>query len=327
MHIRLILWILLLILVLLELALGSVHLTVSEVLDVLLGKSDSAVNCDIVLQSRLPRILTAIASGAALSLSGLLIQTLFRNPLAGPSILGVTSGAALGTALVIMAGGTLIPHSLFLLGTSAGAILGGLMILAIVMWFSSRGGSDAVVLIFGMMTSLICGALVDIIIQQAHNQDLRSYVQWGFGSFGQTGYAGNVMLWITLVISLYVVISKARSMDALLTGEMYAASMGVNVKSTRMWVVCAGGILAALVTACCGPVAFIGLVTPYLTRALMKSSLHRKITFPAMLIGANSALLCDLLSRMFAVPLNTVASLLGVPVVIGILFNQKNLNH
>ena len=327
MHIRLTLWILMVILVLLELALGSVHLTISEVLDVIMGHSNSSMNREIVLQSRLPRILTAIASGGALSLSGLLIQTLFRNPLAGPSILGVTSGSALGTALVIMAGGTLIPHSLFLLGTSVGAIVGGLFVLAIVMWFSSRGGSDAVVLIFGMMTSLICGALVDIIIQQAHNQDLRSYVQWGFGSFGQTGYAGNVMLWTTLALSLYVVISKARSMDALLTGETYAASMGVNVKSTRMWVVCSGGILAALVTACCGPVAFIGLVTPYLTRALMKSSLHRKITFPAMLIGANSALLCDLLSRMFAVPLNTVASLLGVPVVIGILFNQKNINN
>ena len=327
MHIRLTLWILMVILVLLELALGSVHLTISEVLDVIMGHSNSSMNREIVLQSRLPRILTAIASGAALSLSGLLIQTLFRNPLAGPSILGVTSGSALGTALVIMAGGTLIPHSLFLLGTSVGAIVGGLFVLAIVMWFSSRGGSDAVVLIFGMMTSLICGALVDIIIQQAHNQDLRSYVQWGFGSFGQTGYAGNVILWTTLALSLYVVISKARSMDALLTGETYAASMGVNVKSTRMWVVCSGGILAALVTACCGPVAFIGLVTPYLTRALMKSSLHRKITFPAMLIGANSALLCDLLSRMFAVPLNTVASLLGVPVVIGILFNQKNINN
>ena len=327
MHIRLTLWILMVILVLLELALGSVHLTISEVLDVITGHSDSSMNREIVLQSRLPRILTAIASGGALSLSGLLIQTLFRNPLAGPSILGVTSGSALGTALVIMAGGTLIPHSLFLLGTSVGAIVGGLFVLAIVMWFSSRGGSDAVVLIFGMMTSLICGALVDIIIQQAHNQDLKSYVQWGFGSFGQTGYAGNVILWTTLALSLYVVISKARSMDALLTGETYAASMGVNVKSTRMWVVCSGGILAALVTACCGPVAFIGLVTPYLTRALMKSSLHRKITFPAMLIGANSALLCDLLSRMFAVPLNTVASLLGVPVVIGILFNQKNINN
>lgn len=327
MHIRLTLWILMVILVLLELALGSVHLTISEVLDVIMGHSNSSMNREIVLQSRLPRILTAIASGAALSLSGLLIQTLFRNPLAGPSILGVTSGSALGTALVIMAGGTLIPHSLFLLGTSVGAIVGGLFVLAIVMWFSSRGGSDAVVLIFGMMTSLICGALVDIIIQQAHNQDLRSYVQWGFGSFGQTGYAGNVMLWTTLALSLYVVISKARSMDALLTGETYAASMGVNVKSTRMLVVCSGGILAALVTACCGPVAFIGLVTPYLTRALMKSSLHRKITFPAMLIGANSALLCDLLSRMFAVPLNTVASLLGVPVVIGILFKQKNINN
>ena len=327
MHIRFTLWILLLLLILLELALGSVHLTVSEVLDVLIGKSDSAVNCDIVLQSRLTRILTAIACGAALSLSGMLIQTLFRNPLAGPSILGVTSGAALGTALVIMAGGTLIPHSLFLLGTSAGAILGGLFILAMVMWFSSRGGSDAVVLIFGMMTSLICGALVDIIIQQAHNQDLRSYVQWGFGTFAQTGYAGNMMLWTTLALSLYLVISKARSMDALLMGEMYAASLGVNVKSIRMWVVCIGGVLAALVTACCGPIAFIGLVTPFLTRTLVKSSLHRKVTFPALLIGANSALLCDLLSRMFAVPLNTIASLLGVPVVIGILFNQKNLNN
>jgi iron complex transport system permease protein len=327
MHIRLSLWILTVILVVLELVIGSVHLRISEVIDVLIGNSDSDMFREIVLQSRLPRILTSIASGAALSLSGLLIQTLFRNPLAGPSILGVTSGAALGTALVIMAGGAFIPQAFFLLGISAGAILGGLLILALVMWFAARGGSDAIVLIFGMMTSLICGAVVDIIIQQAHHQDLRSYVQWGFGSFGQTGYAGNLMLWTTLAFSIFVVISKARSMDALLTGETYAASMGVNVNSTRTWVVFTGGILAALVTACCGPVAFIGLVTPYLTRALMKSSLHRKITFPAMLIGANSALLCDLLSRMLVVPLNTVASLLGVPVVIGILLNQKNVNR
>jgi len=326
MHIRAALWFFLVILILLELALGTVDLSISEVLNVLMGESHSSVNRDIVWQSRLPRILTAIVSGASLSLSGLLIQTLFRNPLAGPSILGVTSGSALGTALVIMAGGAFMPQTLFILGASAGAVIGGLLVLGLVVWFSSRGGSDAVVLIFGMMTSLICGAMVDIIIQQAHNQDLRSYVQWGFGTFGQTGYAGNWMLWITLALSLYVVISHARSLDALLTGETYAASMGVNVKSTRMRVVFTGGILAALVTACCGPVAFIGLVTPYLTRVLMKSSLHRKITFPAMLIGAVSALLCDLLSRIFALPLNTVASLLGVPMVIWILFNQKNVN-
>jgi iron complex transport system permease protein len=311
-----------------ELILGPVGLAPGEVLDALTGQA-SQIQHLIVVETRLPRALTAVLAGLMLSLSGLLMQTLFRNPLAGPSVMGISSGASLGVALVVMLGSFGMAGSGMAANTliAAAGIAGAMLVLLLVLAVSKRIPDNTTLLIFGIMVSFFTSAVVDAIQFKATNESLRSYVNWGMGSFAETGSQQIILMTALLALCLIVILYAGKRLNPMLLGDEYAMSMGVAVKPTRMMLLAVTGIMAGITTAFCGPVAFIGLAVPHLMRSWLGTSDHRTILLPVALAGAAFGLLCDLISRMSDLPLNTIASAFGAPVVLWIILKgQKNQN-
>jgi iron complex transport system permease protein len=322
-----ILFLLLLTLVLfaLELAIGSVHIPIADVWNVLSGGESSSESTRIILlESRLPRALTAIISGAGLALCGLLMQTLFRNPLAGPSVLGISSGASLGVALLVLASGGILSGSAALAVTALSAMAGAFAVLLIVVVVAKRLSDNATLLIFGIMLSFFTGAIVDALQFKSSNDSLRSFINWGMGSFAETNYSEIFILTLSLVLGKFISIWILPRLNLLLLGEDYAQSMGVNTKQTRLLIILATGTLAGIITAFCGPVSFIGLAVPHIIRVWLRSSDHSRLYPLVIIAGSAIALMCDLLARLMQLPLNTIASALGAPVVIFILFRGSN---
>ena len=305
----------------LELIFGSVHIPFSAVWEILTGRGGShGFYPMIVLESRLPRALTAILGGSGLALSGLLMQTLFRNPLAGPSVLGISSGASLGVAILVMAsGGTGIVVGGYF-STAIAAMAGSFLVLLLVMAVAERLADNTALLIFGIMLSYFTSAVVSALQFKASSESLRTFVIWGMGSFTEANYGQITFMLLAVAIAIGITLVILPRLNVLLLGDDYARSMGINVKRTRFLIIVATGIIAGIITAFCGPVAFIGLAVPHLARTIMKTSDHPRLIFPVLMTGAITGLLCDLLARMLELPMNTIACALGAPVVIFIVF-------
>ncbi|MFN5619750.1 MAG: FecCD family ABC transporter permease [Flavobacteriales bacterium] len=322
---NILLWALLPALMVLELALGSVPIPFSELIHALSRSTQADQGFQtIIWDSRIPRTLAACLTGASLAWSGMLMQTLFRNPLAGPSMLGITSGASLGVALMAMTAGARIIASDWGVATLASAaFFGALLSLGLVLLVARRISDQAILLIFGIMLSFFTSAVVDALQSKATNEALRSYIQWGLGSFANCDFRENALIAGALLVSLIISLRILPRLNLMLLGDHYALTMGVNVNQTRRSMIIIAGLLSGIATAFCGPIAFIGLAVPHLSRKLMNTADHRQNLVPNLLIGGCTAMLCDLVSRMTTLPLNTIASALGAPFVIILLLGPK----
>ena len=316
-YIFLALFLLLLLLALLDVCSGSIWISPLSTLHSQL----STLNSQLLLHLRLPKMLTAILAGASLSVAGLMMQTLFRNPLAGPYILGVSSGASLGVALVTMCGVAVGSSGLI----SGAAILGSILTMLLVMAFARRIRSNVTLLIVGMMVGNIAGALVNMIQNFANPDSLKLFIVWTLGSLNGVSWDELPTLAICILIATIVVLMLIKPLNGLLLGEDYARGLGIHVERTRWMMVLASCLLAGSVTAFCGPIAFIGVAVPHIARGIFATSNHR-LTVPASaLIGANILLVCDILCNMgtYSLPISTMSALFGAPIILWIVLKKK----
>ena len=311
-----------------DLLIGSVAVALHDIWAALTGGSCDPAVRDIILKIRLLKAVTALFAGAALAASGLQMQTLFRNPLAGPYVLGISSGAGLGVALFLL-GAPLLgvsAHSFVQSLSIAGAAwLGAALVLLIVMAVSRRIKDIMVILILGMMFGSGVSSMVEILQYLSSEAALKSFVIWTMGSLGDvTG--GNLALMLPVItVGLVLSVAVIKPLNLLLLGENYARTMGLNVQRTRTLLFLSTVLLAGTVTAFCGPVGFIGLAVPHLARMLFASADHRVLMPASMLSGAALLLVCDLISKSLALPINTVTALMGIPVVIVVVVRNRNL--
>lgn len=309
------------------LCIGTTHISLGDVWHALFG-AEETTDSFIVVHSRLPRTLLAGFAGAGLALSGLLMQTFFRNELAGPSVLGISSGASLGVALVMLAGAGFA-------GTDGhwtlvgGAVTGSMAVLWIVLAVSRIFRESGTLLIFGLMLSYIVGALVSVFQAGADSVLIKSYVQWGFGSFDVR--TGQEPVWVggALILALVTVLPTVKWFNAFLLGNENARALGTPLRKVQWSMLLAGGIITGTVTSFCGPVAFIGLAVPHLVRGLFRTSDHAVVLPGSILLGAATGLLCDVLVRAepagMILPLNAVTSLIGAPVVIWVILKNAKM--
>lgn len=320
----------------LSLGFGSVSIPLRELFVVLSGGDPSRASWGhIVLDVRLPRALTAALAGAALGVGGLEMQTFFRNPLADPFLLGITSGAGLGVALVVLATGVSSAGIFGAVGFLGGAgllgaaSLGAALVLGAVMVIGSRVRHTVTLLIVGLMVGYATGAVVSVLLSFSLPEEIQAYVHWTFGSFGGVTWSQLRILGPVILAGLLWVYLLAKPLDALLLGETYARSLGLAVSRVRLWVIASASILAGTVTACCGPIAFVGVAVPHLCRALFDTSDHRLLVPATALMGSLVALLADLVARLpgaeTALPLNAVTALLGAPIVLWIVLRRGRL--
>lgn len=311
-----------------DLLVGSVAVAPADIWAALTGGDCDPAIRDIILRIRLLKAVTALLAGAALAASGLQMQTLFRNPLAGPYVLGISSGAGLGVALFLL-GAPLLgvsAHSFVQsLGIAGAAGLGAALVLLVVMAVSRRIKDIMVILILGMMFGSGISSVVEILQYLSSEAALKSFVIWTMGSLGDvTG--GNLALMLPVVAAgLVLSVAAIKPLNLLLLGENYARTMGLNVQRTRTLLFLSTVLLAGTVTAFCGPVGFIGLAVPHLARMLFASADHRVLMPGSMLAGAALLLVCDLISKTLALPINTVTALMGIPVVIIVVVRNRNL--
>ena len=311
-----------------DLLVGSVAVAPADIWAALTGGDCDPAIRDIILRIRLLKAVTALLAGAALAASGLQMQTLFRNPLAGPYVLGISSGAGLGVALFLLVAPLLgvSAHSFVQsLGIAGAAWLGAALVLLVVMAVSRRIKDIMVILILGMMFGSGISSVVEILQYLSSEAALKSFVIWTMGSLGDvTG--GNLALMLPVVAAgLVLSVAAIKPLNLLLLGENYARTMGLNVQRTRTLLFLSTVLLAGTVTAFCGPVGFIGLAVPHLARMLFASADHRVLMPGSMLAGAALLLVCDLISKTLALPINTVTALMGIPVVIIVVVRNRNL--
>jgi iron complex transport system permease protein len=314
------------VLIIFQLIFGSITIPFSDVFSILTGHGDEGPNRVIVLESRLPRTLSSIFGGIALALSGWLMQTLFRNPLAGPSILGITSGASLGVAIVVLSGsffGFNLASTFGSLSIVGGALIGASSILFIMLFAAGRMKDQITLLIIGIMVGHFTGAVESILQYKTSESSLRSFIIWGMGSFADTNYTEIIILSIVATAATVPIYFKRNALNIMLLGDDYAQSMGIRVKKLRILLIILSGLLAGVVTAFCGPVAFVGLVVPHIARMLFHTADHRKLFLPIIFLGAMVGLSCDFISRIAEIPLNAITSALGAPVVIWILLRNS----
>lgn len=315
----------------LNLVMGSVSIPLGDTVSILLGNHDVKPSWQfIIMQSRLPQALTASLCGSALAASGLMLQTAFRNPLAGPSVFGINSGAGLGVALVMLfLGGSISAGSVNLTGFVAvlvAAFLGAMAVMAIIFFFSTIVRSHVMLLIIGIMIGYIANSAISLFNFFATDEGVKSYLVWGLGSFG--GVPMRIMPWFALItiIGLIGSLLLIKPLNALMLGDHYAENLGVHIIRTRNWLLIITGLLTAVTTAFCGPVAFIGLAVPHIARLLLKTDNHRSLLPATMLMGAVIALLCNLISFLPGengiIPLNAITPLIGAPVIIYVILKK-----
>ncbi len=310
-----------------DLAVGSVALSPGEVWQALTGRTADPVVHDIVLKIRLLKALAALLAGAALAASGLEMQTLFRNPLAGPYVLGVSSGAALGVALFLLGAPMLgiAGHSLLRsLGIVGAAWLGSALVLAVVLAVSRRIKDIMVILILGMMLGSGIGSVVEILQYLSTETALKAFVVWTMGSLGDITAGQLAVLLPVVTAGLALAVAVIKPLNLLLLGESYARTMGLDIRRTRTLLVLSTVLLAGTVTAFCGPIGFIGLAVPHLARMLFRSADHRVLMPASMLTGAALLLGCDLVSKLLALPVNTITALTGIPVVVIVVLRNRS---
>ena len=318
----------------LNLLLGTVKIPVNEVVATLLGSQEvTEVNRNIIWSSRVPQVLTAMVAGAGLAVSGLQMQTVFRNPLAGPSVLGISNGASLGVACVVLMSGSIGGVALSRLGylgdvaMSLAAIIGSLAVMALILYVSQKVKGNVTLLIIGVMIGYLATAVIGVLKFFSAEEDIKAYVVWGLGSFSRV--SGNQMVLFVILMAILLPMSMllVKTMNLLLLGDGYARNLGLNIRRARMLVILCSGVLVAIVTAYCGPVMFIGLAVPHLCRAIFRSSDHRILMPGTLLAGASLALFCNLIARMpgfeGALPVNSVTALVGAPVIASVLFRRR----
>lgn len=304
---------------LLDLAVGAVAVPLGDVWAALTGGDCPRATAKIILNIRLIKAVVALLAGAALSVSGLQMQTLFRNPLAGPYVLGISSGASLGVALVVLAGfGSSI-------GIAGAAWLGAALVLVVIAAVGHRIKDIMVILILGMMFSSGVGAIVQILQYLSKEESLKAFVIWTMGSLGDVTLSQLYVLVPAVMIGLAVAVITIKPLNLLLFGEEYAVTMGLNIRSSRGLLFLSTTLLAGTVTAFCGPIGFIGLAMPHVTRMLFDNSDHRILIPGTVLTGASVLLLCDLVSKLFTLPVNAITALLGIPVVVWVVLRNKSV--
>lgn len=308
-----------------DIAVGSVAIPLGEVCSVLLGGGSEEVR-SIVLDIRLVRAVVAVLAGAALSVSGLEMQVLFRNPLAGPYVLGVSAGASFGVALFLLGApilGLTISPALQSIGTAGAAWVGAAVVLMMVVALSRRIKDIMVMLILGMMLSSGVGAVVEIMQYFSDEASLKSYVVWTMGSLGDVVAS---QLWVVVpvvVVGLTMAVATIKPMNMLLAGERYAASMGLNISRTRTLILASTTLLAGTITAFCGPVGFVGIAVPHIARMLFRSADHRVLLPATILSGVAMMLVGDILAKYFVLPINTITALMGIPIVVYIVTRKR----
>lgn len=326
------------ILFLANLFVGSVSIPVSAVFDIFAGNEvEKDTWIYIVMQARLPQAFTALFAGASLAVSGLLLQTVFNNPLAGPSILGIDSGASLGVALVmLLCGGTIggLSGAFSLSGYLAvvsGAFLGAIMILGVIIFFSTIVRSNVMLLIIGIMVGYMTSSLISLLNFFATAEGVFSFTMWGMGDFSGVSTQQLPFFCGFLSVGLLMAILLVKPLNALLLGERYAENLGVNVSRVRFWLLVSTGILTSVSTAFCGPIAFIGLAVPHLARLLIGSANHKLLLPSTLFLGSAIALLCNLISVLpgaaGVIPLNAITPVLGAPVIIYVILSQKKSRY
>ena len=321
---------------LVKLALGSVSIPLADVVAVLRGgEASKAAWHTIILDYRLPQALTAMFAGAALGISGLLMQTLFRNPLADPFILGISSGASLGVAIVVLATGTVTMT--FLTGLSVAgdlalavaASIGAGLVMLIVITVSRRVASGMTLLILGLLFSYMTGAIVSLLLYFAIPERIQAYINWTFGSYSGVTWDQLGIMLPTIVLGLIATFLLSKPLNILLLGEEYAWSMGVNIKRLRFSIILIASILAGTVTAFCGPIGFIGLAVPHLCRSLFNTSDHRLLIPATILTGAvisvGASLVAGLPGSNVVLPINAVTAFIGAPVIIWVILSRRNV--
>jgi len=313
--------------------LGSVSIPTKEIFKSLFGTIDNESWQYIVQNYRLPKAFTAILVGSGLGISGLLMQTLFRNPLAGPFVLGITSGASLGVALVIlgssMFGGFLTTLLISKWSLVIAASLGSFLVLLAVMIVSTKVRDTMAILIIGLMFGSITAAVVSVLSYFSSAEQLQQYIFWGFGSLGNLSWSELLVFFIIYFFGILLSVISIKSLNTLLLGENYAKSLGLNIKQSRMLIIVATSLLAGTITAFAGPIAFIGLAIPHMTRQIFNTSNH-KILLPAVLLfGAIVMLVCDSIAQLptsdYTLPINAITSLIGAPVVIWLLVRKRKM--
>ncbi len=317
----------------LSIAIGTVNISISSVLHVLLGgEAERDTWRTIILQIRLPKALTAVLAGAALAIAGLQMQTLFRNPLADPYVLGVSSGASLGVAVAVLgtgfvmgAAGSMFASGLTALGVVGAASLGAALVLMLTIAVSRFIQNNLTLLVFGLMIGYLTSALVSLMLFFSNPERMQAYLLWTFGSFGGTTWAQLQVLAPVILVALLAAIASAKAMNALLLGETYARSLGISITRTRIWITVTASLLAGAITAFCGPIGFLGIAVPHLARNILRSADHRALAWACVLMGASLALLCDLATHFgsVALPLNATTSLIGAPIVVWVILRQR----
>ena len=302
-----------------DLAVGAVAVPLGDVWAALTGGDCPRATAKIILNIRLIKAVVALLAGAALSVSGLQMQTLFRNPLAGPYVLGISSGASLGVALVVLAGfGSSI-------GIAGAAWLGAALVLVVIAAVGHRIKDIMVILILGMMFSSGVGAIVQILQYLSKEESLKAFVIWTMGSLGDVTFDQLAVLVPSIIAGLLLAVVTIKPLNLLLFGEEYAVTMGLNIRRSRGLLFLSTTLLAGTVTAFCGPIGFIGLAMPHVTRMLFRNSDHRVLVPGTVLSGAAVLLLCDLVSKMFTLPINAITALLGIPIVVWVVLRNKSV--
>ncbi len=321
----------------LNLAVGSIAIPFKSVVRILADHETPGgeIWYNIVWKSRFPQTLTALVAGAALSISGLQMQTVFRNPLAGPSELGISSGASLGVATLILLSGSISQKALSRLGligemaVSVAAIFGALAVMLLILMISKKVKGDAILLIMGVMIGYIANAIIGVLKFFSNDEDVRSYVIWGLGSFSKV--SGDQVKTFVILMGILIPLSflLIKSLNLMLLGENYARNLGLNYTKTRNLVILCSCVLTAIVTAYCGPIVFLGLAVPHLCRTLFTTSNHIVLMPAVTLVGSSLALLCNLIARLpgfeGALPINSVTALVGAPIVISVLLDKNRV--
>ena len=322
------------VLAIVNLLIGSVDIPLKNVCRILLGDaSESEIWQNIIWKSRLPQALTAIMAGAGLAVSGLQMQTVFRNPLAGPSLLGISKGSALGVAFVVLLSGRIGGVALSRLGylgdaaMSVAAVIGALAVLTLILWISQKVRGNVTLLIIGVMIGYLANAVIGVLKFLSPEEDVKAFVVWGLGSFSRVSGDEMVLFIVLMCILLPLACLLVKDMNLMLLGDRYASNLGLNIRRSRMLVIISSGVLVAIVTAYCGPIMFIGLAVPHLTRAIFRTSDHRILMPATALCGAVLALFCNFIARMpgfeGALPVNSVTALVGAPVIAAVLFRKR----
>lgn len=315
---------------------GSVHIPADAVADILLGHEVEKSSWSFIIwESRLPQCITAALCGAALSASGLMLQTVFNNPLADASILGISSGASLGVALVMLAGGGTLSAGAFTLSGFLSVILGALagasLIMGIILFLSALLRNPVMLLIAGIMTGYITSSAISLLNFFSTAEGVHSYIIWGLGNFGGVSLDQLPAFTLLTVIGLSMAVMLIKPLNAMLLGPRYAENLGINIRRVRNVLLLATGILTAVTTSFCGPVSFIGLAVPHVARLTLGTSNHNALMPVTMLTGSAVALLCNLICILPGenglIPLNAVTPILGAPIIIYVLIHQRKIHY